>query len=85
VTQTEPEIVKNFHGARVEEAGWLYTIPITQQHESHYIKEFFEIDPMEYSSDIKLPYWWIVKYGVLSGVTAEHIIHQFPLKHCNQH
>jgi hypothetical protein len=41
VTRTEPKIVENFHGERVEEAGWQYTFPFTLQYESHYTKETF--------------------------------------------
>jgi hypothetical protein len=27
---------------------------------------------MEDSSDVMIPYWWIVKHGALSRVTEEH-------------
>jgi hypothetical protein len=40
---------------------------------------------MEDSSDIMLPYWWIVKHGALSGITEENDKLQFTSKHCHQH
>src|ERR1700731_1136524 len=85
VTRTEPKIVENFNGERVEGAGWQYTFPVTVRYESHYTKETFKIGPMEDSSDIMLPYWWIVKHGALSGVTEENNKLQFMSKHCHQH
>jgi len=85
VTETEPKIVESFNGERVEGAGWQYTFPVTLRYESHYTKETFEIGPMEDSSDIMLPYWWIVKHGALSGVTEENDKLQFTSKHCHQH
>ena len=85
MTRTEPKIVENFNGERVEEAGWQYTFPVTLRYESYYTKETFEIGPMEDSSDIMLPYWWIVKHGALSGVTEENDTLQFTSKHCHQH
>jgi hypothetical protein len=85
VTRTEPKIVENFNGQRVEGAGWQYTFPVTLRYESHYTKETFEIGPMEDSSDVMLPYWWIVKHGALSGVTEENDKLQFTSKHCHQH
>ncbi|KAF8534497.1 hypothetical protein BDD12DRAFT_643133, partial [Trichophaea hybrida] len=65
--------------------GGQYTFPVTLWYESHYTKETFEIGPMEDSSDIMLPYWWMVKYGALSGVTEENNKLQFTSKHCHQH
>jgi hypothetical protein len=44
-----------------------------------------EIGPTEDSSDIMLPYWWIVKHGALSEVTEENDMLQFTSKHCHQH
>ena len=85
VTRTESKIVKTFNGESVEGAGWQYTFPITLQYESHYTKETFEIGPIEDSSDIMLPYWWIIKYGALSGITKENDKLQFTSKHCHQH
>ena len=40
---------------------------------------------MEDSSDIMLPYWWIIKHGALSVVTEENDSLQIRLKHCHQH
>jgi hypothetical protein len=40
---------------------------------------------MEDSSDVMLPYWWLVKHGALSTVTEENDKHQFMSKHCHQH
>ena len=83
VTRTEPKIVENFNGERVEGAGWQYTFPVTLRYESHYTKETFEIGPMEDLSDIMLPYWWIVKHGALSGATEQNNNRQFTSKHCH--
>jgi hypothetical protein len=52
VTQTEPQMVKNFNAARVENEGWQYTFLVTLWYESHYTKQTFEIGPMEDVSDI---------------------------------
>jgi hypothetical protein len=81
----EPKIVENFNGQRIEGADWQNSFPITLQYESHYTKETFEIDPMHDSSDVILPYWWIVKHGALSGVTEENDKLQFMWKHRHQH
>ena len=72
----KPKIVKNLNGKRVEGAGWQYTFPVTLQYESHYTKETFKIDPIENSSDIILPYWWIIKHGALSGAKLEKVTAQ---------
>jgi hypothetical protein len=85
VTPTEPKIVKNVNGERAEEAGWQYTFTVTLRYESHYTKETFEIRPIEDSSDIMLPYCWIMKHGALSGVTKENDMLQFTSHHCGQH
>ena len=39
VTRTEPKIVENFNGERVEGAGWHYPFPVTLRYKSHYTKE----------------------------------------------
>ena len=81
----EPKIVENFNGERVEGADWQYTFPITLQYESNYTKEPFGINPMEDSSDVLLPYWWIIKHGALNGVTEENDSLQFTSRYCEQH
>jgi hypothetical protein len=85
VTRKEPKIVNNFTGERVEGVGWTYTFPFTLRNDCHYIKATFEIGRMENLSDNMLPYWWIFKYGALSGVTKENNKLQFTSKHCHKH
>jgi hypothetical protein len=85
VTRKEPKLVNNFNGERVEGVGWQYTFPFTRRNDSHYIKATFEIGRLENLSDNMLPYWWIFKYGALSGVTEENNKLQFTSKHCHKH
>ena len=82
VTRTEPKIVENINGERVEGADWQYTFPVTLQYKSHYTKEIFEIGPIQDLSDIMFPYLWIVKHGTFSGVTEENNVLQFISRNC---
>jgi len=74
VTHKEQKELQNFAKDTVQDCGWCYNFPLTCQHGEHYSKETFEIGPMEYSCDLMLPYWCIVKHKA-KGFTAGGIIH----------
>jgi len=60
-------------GDTVEDCGWWCTFPITCRHGDHYSKETFEIGAMEYSCNLMLPYWRIIKHKA-KGFAAGGII-----------
>jgi hypothetical protein len=85
VTWMKPMIVKNINEERVQDARWQYTVPVILRYDTYYTEESYKIGPMEDTSDIMVPYWWIIKFGALSGVTDDSDMLMFLLKHCHQH
>jgi hypothetical protein len=43
-------------------AGEAFTHSLLLQYKQHYMREIFEIMPLESGTDIILPYWWMAKY-----------------------
>ena len=57
-----PLPISTFDGAALPDAGKAYTHVLRLRHNEHVTPLAFEIAPLEPSSDIILPHWWMVEH-----------------------
>jgi len=65
-----PLPISTFDGATLPGAGLRYTHRLRLRHGEHVTREAFEIGPLEPSSDIILPHWWMVKHPPVGLIEA---------------
>jgi len=54
--------LQNCLGEEVKGAGMEYTEPLLLQHQKHFLREVFEVVPLEPEVNIFLPFWWMAKH-----------------------
>ena len=81
ISRITPLPISTFDGVILSNAGKRYTQQLKLRHANHVTMEAFEIGPLDQSSDIILPHWWIVQHTPL-GLTDSKGHISFTSPHC---
>jgi hypothetical protein len=62
ITRDRPLRINGADGCPLSGAGEAFTYSLLLQYKQHYMRETFEVMPLESETDIILPCWWIAKH-----------------------
>jgi hypothetical protein len=87
ITHDRPLRINGADGCPLSGAGEAFTYSLLLQYKQHYMRETFEVMPLESEMDIILPCWWMAKHqpNKLWGKPQEIILDSKFCKHnCNR-
>jgi hypothetical protein len=62
ITCDRPLRINGADGCPLSRAGEAFTYSLLLQYKQYYMRETFEVMPLESEMDIILPYWWMAKH-----------------------
>jgi hypothetical protein len=62
ITHNRPLRINGADGCPLSGVGEAFTHSLLLQYKQHYMRETFEVMPLELEMDIILPYWWMAKH-----------------------
>ena len=71
VVRENPATAETFDGEHSSSFGQAYTWALTLRHKDHFVKENFEITPLQKDHDILLPWWWVLQHPTKFTMTGK--------------